>query len=71
MNAAANELHNDKQLCIQLAREHGLLEAYASALKVGSWQLATAAVLGMRQWLPRRCIGKGRSAACLQPLEAT
>lgn len=35
VNAAANELHNDKQLCIQLAREHGLLEAYAAALKVG------------------------------------
>ncbi|KAL4451396.1 hypothetical protein ABPG77_009468 [Micractinium sp. CCAP 211/92] len=35
VNAAANELHNDKQLCIQLAREHGLLEAYAAALKAG------------------------------------
>ncbi|KAL4420682.1 hypothetical protein ABPG75_010338 [Micractinium tetrahymenae] len=33
VNAAANELHNDKQLCIQLAREHGLLEAYSAALK--------------------------------------
>lgn len=36
VNAAANELHNDKQLCIQLAREHGMLEAYAVALKAGA-----------------------------------
>ncbi len=40
MNAAANELHNDKQLCIQLAREHGLLKAYAAALKVSSGCMA-------------------------------
>lgn len=42
VNAAANELHNDKQLCIQLAREHGLLEAYASALKGGGRRGAVA-----------------------------
>ncbi|PSC71684.1 phosphoglucomutase [Micractinium conductrix] len=33
VNAAANELHTDKQLCLQLAREHGLDERYAAALK--------------------------------------
>ena len=36
LNAAANELHTDKQLCLQLAREHGILEEYAAQVKVGA-----------------------------------
>ena len=35
LNAAANELHTDKQLCLQLAREHGIVEEYAAQVKVG------------------------------------
>lgn len=40
LNAAANELNTDKQLVLQLAREHGLLEEYAAQVQVCS-QAAT------------------------------
>jgi hypothetical protein len=51
VNAAANELHTDKQLCLQLAREHGIVEEYAAQVKVG-W--APEGVSGRsEQWLLR------------------
>jgi hypothetical protein len=34
VNAAANELNTDKQLCVQLAHEHGVLGQYAARLQV-------------------------------------
>lgn len=35
LNAAANELHNDKLLVLELAREEGLLSEYAAEVQVG------------------------------------